>query len=193
MGVMKRIKIVGVVSALSGLLLSCGGPLVGVTVVDERTALENQVLGSYQKLNEEVLLVASVRYINPQGKLVPRTAVPPKKLKAIRSLQRSAFNQDDIHQLKSAGIVGENNTGGLTLLSRDKIKQGEKAFVENLIREENEDRAVLMRRIIETNEKLTEQDLPKIRKTFAALNRDKARQGDLIQLDNGEWVPKSAR
>ncbi len=190
---MKRIKIVGVVSALSGLLLSCGGPLVGVTVVDERTALENQVLGSYQKLNEEVLLVASVRYIDPQGKLVPRAAVPPEKLKAIRGLQRSAFNQDDIHQLKSAGIVGENNTGGLTLLSRDKIKQGKEAFVENLIREENEDRAVLMRRIIETNEKLTEQDLPKIRKTFAALNRDKARQGDLIQLDNGEWVPKSAR
>ena len=26
-------------------LTACGGPLVGVTVVDERTALENQVLG----------------------------------------------------------------------------------------------------------------------------------------------------
>ena len=44
---------------------ACGGPLVGVTVVDERTALENQVLGTYQELNQEVMLVASVRYIDP--------------------------------------------------------------------------------------------------------------------------------
>jgi len=29
-----------------GWLTACGGPLVGVTVVDERTALENQVLGT---------------------------------------------------------------------------------------------------------------------------------------------------
>ena len=31
---------------LLALLAGCGGPLVGVTVVDERTALENQVLGA---------------------------------------------------------------------------------------------------------------------------------------------------
>ena len=37
-------------------LVACRGPLVGVTVVDERTALENQVLGSYEELEEEVLL-----------------------------------------------------------------------------------------------------------------------------------------
>ncbi len=38
---------------LLAVLVGCGGPLVGVTVVDERTALENQVLGTYQELNQE--------------------------------------------------------------------------------------------------------------------------------------------
>ncbi|HSF58812.1 MAG TPA: hypothetical protein VLD83_12135, partial [Candidatus Binatia bacterium] len=54
---------------LPAFLTACGGPLVGVTVVDERTALENQVLGTYQELNQQVMLVASVRYIDSKGKL----------------------------------------------------------------------------------------------------------------------------
>jgi len=62
-------------------LPGCGGPLVGVTVVDERTALENQVLGTYEELNQEVLLVASVRYIDPKGKLKPTPKIPPGKKK----------------------------------------------------------------------------------------------------------------
>jgi len=57
----------------------CSGPLVGVTVVDERTALENQVLGTYKELNQEVLLLASVRYIDPKGKLKPTPEIPPGK------------------------------------------------------------------------------------------------------------------
>lgn len=190
---MRRSGLAGVFSAAIGVLWGCGGPLVGVTVVDERTALENQVLGSYEELNEEVLLVASVRYIDPKGKLVERPPLPPGKVKAIRAIQRSAFNKDDIDRLKSLGVLGENNQGGLTLLAPDKVEPGKEAFVENLLKEENTDRDVLMRRIIETNEKLAEEDLPKVRKTFAALNRDKARPGDLIQLDIGEWVQKPAK
>ncbi len=180
----------GVVLSLAGFLLGCGGPLVGVTVVDERTALENQVLGSYQELNQEVLLVASVRYIDPKGKLVPSPEVPPKKKEAIRALQRSAFNKDDIDRLKTLGILGENKDGGITLRAVEKIESGQTSFVENLVQEENTDREVLMRRIIQTNENLSEKDMAAVRQTFAALNRDKARPGEVIQLENGKWVQK---
>ena len=65
---MNRYHKKSIIWCLGGLLVGCSGPLVGVTVVDERTALENQVLGTYQELNQEVLLVASVRYIDPKGK-----------------------------------------------------------------------------------------------------------------------------
>jgi len=57
-----------IVVVLGFFLTGCGGPLVGVTVVDERTALENQVLGTYQELNQQVMLVASVRYIDSISK-----------------------------------------------------------------------------------------------------------------------------
>lgn len=168
----------------------CGGPLVGVTIVDEKTALENQVLGTYQELNQEVLLVASVRYIDPAGRLVPQPPVPPGKEAAIRAMQRSAFNKDDIDRLKAEGLLGENREGGLTILAPEKVSADRRAFVKNLVEEENADRETLMQRVLATNETFTPQDLPKIRRTFATLNRDRARSGDWIQRDDGQWTRK---
>jgi hypothetical protein len=175
---------------LLALLAGCGGPLVGVTVVDERTALENQVLGTYQELNQQVMLVASVRYIDPKGKLKQAQELPPGKKEVVRALQRVSFNKDDLNRYKSLGIIGENNEGGVTLLEPEKIPQAERAFVENLVKEENEDRLIIMSRIIETNETLSPTDLPRVHKMFAALNRDKALKGERIQLDNGTWIQK---
>jgi len=186
----RHILLHGILALCSVATFGCSGPLVGVTVVDEKTALENQVLGTYQELSQEVLLVASVRYIDPEGKLVARAALPPGKETAIRAMQRSAFNKDDIDRLKAEGILGENNEGGITIVSPDKIAPDHHAFVRNLVEEENTDREVLMQRILATNEKLTQQDMPKIRRTFAALNRDRARPGDFMQLEEGQWIRK---
>ena len=172
------------------LLAGCGGPLVGVTVVDERTALENQVLGTYQELNQQVMLVASVRYIDPKGKLKQTQELPPGKKDVVRALQRVSFNKDDLNRYKSLGIIGENNEGGITLLEPGKVEPADRAFLENLLKEENEDRAAIMSRIIETNETLSSTDLPRVHKMFAALNRDKALKGERIQLDNGKWIQK---
>jgi hypothetical protein len=177
-------------SLLLALLTGCGGPLVGVTVVDERTALENQVLGTYQELNQQVMLVASVRYIDPKGKLKQTQELPPGKKDVVRALQRVSFNKDDLNRYKSLGVIGENNEGGITLLEPEKVEPADRAFVDNLIKEENVDRAAIMSRIIETNETLSSTDLPRVHKMFAALNRDKALKGERIQLDSGKWIQK---
>jgi len=175
---------------LLSVLTGCGGPLVGVTVVDERTALENQVLGTYQELNQEVMLVASVRYIDPKGKLKQTAELPPGKKEVTRALQRISFNKDDLNRFKAMGLVGENIKGGISLLSPEKVPAEDKAFLDNLLKEENEDRLVVMHRVVETNETLTPQDLPKVHKMFAALNRDKALKGEWVQLENEQWIQK---
>jgi len=185
-----RVRWYGVVTLSLVLSTGCEGPLVGVTVIDERTALENQVLGTYQELKQEVLLVASVRYIDPKGKLKKSPEIPAGKKRVIRALQRSSFNKDDLDSLKQRGVLGENNEGGLTFLDRKQVAPAQVAFVNNLVAEENEDRTVVMTRVIETNEKLSEKDLPRVKKMFAALNRDKAPIGHMIQIDDGTWVKK---
>ena len=172
-------------------LTGCTGNLVEVTVVDERTALENQILGTYEELNKEVLLVSSVRYIDPKGKLKKAKTMPAGKKKTIRALQRMSFNKDDIDQLKATGILGENNRGGISLLKPKDVTADKKAFTDALIKQENSDREVVMLRVIATNENLTKKDLTKVKKMFASLNRDKAIKGDMIQQEDGTWTKKA--
>ena len=75
-------------------------------------------------------------------------------------------------------------------MTPEKIKPKDREFVENLLKEENTDRVVIMNRVIETNETLTQKDLPKVYAMFAALNRDKAVNGEWIQLESREWIQK---
>ena len=172
-------------------LAGCGGELVdiNVTIVDQKTALENQILGSFEELSNEVLLLASVRSIDEEGKLKPVTEIPKGKLRALRAMQRQEFNRDDIQEFKQTLCAGEGNDGTLKFFdnARTKTDAKFKEFAEAIIAEENEDRLIILQRIVATNENFTEQDLPKIRKISASLNRDNAKPGEKIQQENGDW------
>ena len=88
-------------------LTACGKLLgVDVTIVDQKTALENQILGSYEELGKEMLLLASVRSVDEEGKLKTVAEIPPGKREAIRAMQRQEFNRDDIQDFKKTGIAG---------------------------------------------------------------------------------------
>ena len=73
--------------------------------------------------------MASVRYLDSDGKLKKTPELPPGKKEAIRALQRSSFNKDDIDRYKQRQVLGENFSGGITLLAPDKLDHQEKPFV----------------------------------------------------------------
>jgi len=184
----------GLAQGLVLLFLAACGKLVdvNVTVVDQKTALENQILGSYEELGDEMLLLASVRSVDEEGKLKSVQAVPPGKMKAIRALQRQEFNRDDIQNFKQAGIAGEGNEGLLVFFEDERTRGDEefRKFATSLIAEENEDRITLLERAIATSPSFKEGDLPRVQKIFASLNRDNARKGDKIQREDGAWEVK---
>jgi uncharacterized protein YdbL (DUF1318 family) len=175
-------------------LSACIGKLadVNVTVVDEKTALENQILGSYEELGNDMTLLASVRSVDESGKLKSVPEIPPGKRKAIRAMQRKEFNRDDIANFKKLGCAGEGNDGLLVFMETDKTKTDPKfkKFVQAIVQEENEDRLITLNRIVATNENFSEGDLPKVQKISASLNRDNAKPGEKIQNESGEWVVK---
>ena len=162
---------------------------VNVTIVDQKTALENQILGSYEELGNEVLLLASVRSVDEEGKLKPATEIPQGKLNALRAMQRQEFNRDDIQEFKKSLIAGEGNDGLLKFFATQRTKTDAKfkEFATAIIAEENEDRLVILKRIVATNENFTERDLPKVQKISASLNRDNAKPGEKIQQETGAW------
>ena len=165
---------------------------MNVTIVDQKTALENKILGSYEELGNEVLLLGSVRSVDEEGKLKPVIEVPKSKRLALKAMQRQEFNRDDIREFKSALCVGEGNDGLLKYFENERtLKDSDyKKFVVAMIKEENEDRLTILQRIIATNENFSDKDLPKVQKISASLNRDNAHAGDKIQLDDGAWSTK---
>ena len=122
-------------------LEGCGGKLVdvNVTIVDQKTALENQILGSYEELGNDVLLLASLRSVDEEGKLKPATEIPKGKLRALRAMQRQEFNRDDIQGFKQTLCAGEGNDGYLKFFDNERTKTDAqfKEFAEAIIAEEN--------------------------------------------------------
>ena len=165
---------------------------VNVTIVDQKTALENQILGSYEELGNDVLLLASVRSVDEEGKLKPAVEIPKGKLNALRAMQRQEFNRDDIQEFKKNLVAGEGNDGLLKFFETERTKTDAqfKEFVITIIAEENEDRLVILKRIVATNENFTDKDLPKVQKISASLNRDNANPGEKIQLEDGNWTTR---
>ncbi len=176
------------------LLFSACGKLVDVdvTVIDQKTALENQILGSYEELGNEMVLLASVRSVDENGKLKPVIKTPPAKLKAIKAMQRMEFNRDDIQRFKKMGVAGEKNDGFLNFFETEDTQNDQqfKIFAQTILDEENQDRETVLKRVIATNIRFSPQDLPKVKKVYANLNRDNALSGEKIQLEDGTWTTK---
>ncbi len=193
----KRSNILPVLT-LALCISGCTLAKVDVNVVSERTSLENQVLGTYNSLSEDMLLVASVRGVSPTGKIDAPPRHTPEQADATRAMETIAFHVDDIEIFKRFGWVGENQEGLLTPFTREtpKVASEElKSFAANysdaefqqVVKEVNQAREVLMMRVVQTNENFTAKDLPAIRKVFAKINRQNSAPGSKVQEADGKW------
>jgi len=168
-----------------------------VNVVSERTALENQVLGTYNALNEDAMLVASVRGVTPTGEIEVRPEQSPEQQQAVEAMQVLGFHQDDVQNLKTLGWVGENRQGVLSAfpMQSGNVPDGLEEFAARFSQEEfsfvlqevNQARETIMRQVIQTNESFTEQDLDRIREVFWRMHAEQALPGEKVQATDGTW------
>ncbi|MBW1778346.1 MAG: DUF1318 domain-containing protein [Deltaproteobacteria bacterium] len=183
------------------LFLGCTLAQVNVEVLSERTAMENQILGTYNALDDEMLLLASVRAVDASGAF---QATPPKsreQQEAVTALQVLAFHADDLAAFKRLGWVGENNQGLLTPFPMEKKDVPEdlkdlagryqKEEFEFVVSEINNARERVMRRVIELNDNLTDADWPSVRSIFGKLNAENALPGEKVQNEDGTWRIRS--
>ena len=87
---------------------------IDINIVGSRSVLENQVLGTYKELNNDMLMLASVRAMDASGRLVAQPPLSDDKRQALAALQSRAFNKDDVERFKEVGWAGENRQGLLT-------------------------------------------------------------------------------
>jgi len=190
--------------ALIGIMLVCivGCSLaeVKVEVMSERTALENQVLGTYNALDREMLLVASVRGVDSRGRIKKPAKQSQEHKDAVTALQILSFHADDLQTFKQLGWAGENNQGLVEVFQMNKadIPESLKDFSERFKPEEfnhvvsqiNGSREIIMHRVIDMNENLSSDDMPEIRRIFGRLNTENALPGEKVQQPDGIWTVK---
>ena len=154
----------------------------------EKTALENQILGTYQQVEEDVWMVASVRAANPDSQIT----LSEEKRTVLTAIQNREFNKDDVEEFRRDGVAGESANGYLEIRPHERVNTDPeyKKLVERIVEEENRDRKIIMQRIIDINPNIQASDQAEVEKVFAKLNQDSAKPGEWIQLAGGEWVRK---
>jgi uncharacterized protein YdbL (DUF1318 family) len=171
------------------LAVSCTIKPPELAITSEKTALENQIMGSYARITEDVWMVASAR--GPENDSAGVT-IDEDRMRAVRAMQRQLFNADEVEEFLEAGAFGEGNDGFLVAMEEgmDALEPRTLRVAETVLREENLDRRVLMERVIEVNDNLTEADFSAVQATFAARSRDAAAPGTWVQTNEGTWVRK---
>ena len=174
---------------LLGLLLGgCAIRLPKITATGERTALENQIVGSYKVIEEEAWMVASLRSdLSPDS-----ITLTEQKRRVLEAFQRQRFNADDVTAFKRDGTNGESMDGLLEIIDNQKYTSDStyRVLVDKIVTEENEDRQLIMRRIIELHPEIDPDDRARVGYVYARLKQENSPAGTWVQEADGSWKKK---
>lgn len=159
-----------------------------VISVDQKTQLENQILGTFSDLQKDLVLVQSVR-----GEGQSEAPLPPAQREALLAMMNRQYNADDVAELKQEGVAGERKDGLLEFFPNEKTRasQSFEASAQRVIEEENHDRRVFTQRVIAINPNLSEKDAPAVAEMLYRLNIEGSPAGTRVQDATGAWTTKT--
>mgnify|MGYP005846472729 CR=1 FL=1 len=175
----------GVLLSMVCLCLGCSIKTPEITLTGEKTALENQILGSFEQLATQNLLTTSSRIASDRS-------VGEQDESVFQAMQNQKFNKDEIDELKRDKVIGENNRGYLEILGNDQYDKDPiyKKIVDQLVADENRDRHIIYQRLAAVNTDAASATSAQQGATFAKMQIEKALPGTMIQLENGQWMEK---
>lgn len=185
---MKTVQLLWVGAVMALVIIGCSVHAPDIRVTGDKTALENQILGTYEEINGDTWMIASTRAVDNR-----RAQTSEEKKKVLQAVQNRKFNKDEVDEFKRKGIIGENNQGLLEIVNMAAVENNPdlKARIVTLLEEENHDRQVIYERVIELNESAAEAGLNKVNSVFGKLNRDNAEPGSWVQMPDGMWLQKA--
>ncbi len=163
---------------------------VGGTVATP-TALENQMLGVYEDLDEDLVYASSVR---SRDKTPFSTDSVRSEALAARSLQ--LFNRDELSEFKSAGCIAETLSAELVKHKCSAEDDSSAVFEERrmrIIRDENRAREKLVRWAAyllarkKGRNTIEARKIQELRKTYYRMLKEGAGKGHIFQRPDGSF------
>ncbi|NQS98215.1 MAG: DUF1318 domain-containing protein [candidate division Zixibacteria bacterium] len=150
--------------------------------------MENQIVGFFRMIEEEAWMVASLR----AASLPDSIALTEGKRRVLQAFQRQRFNADDIADFKRSGVIGEKTDGFLEIIPSPQYEgdSAYRALVDRVTLQENEDRTLIMRRIVEMHPEIDPEDRIKVGEVYARLKQEASPSGTWIQQSDGSWKRK---
>jgi len=136
-------------------------------------------------------LFESLLGVSPAFAQESEVAAPEVTSPAIRRIIASrASRVAELDRYKSQGLIGENKDGLVEPRNLESVQDLKtRAEIQRLVKAENADREELFREIAAAKGVDLSQ-LPRIRETYAATLRDRAKPGEWIQMPDGTWKQK---
>lgn len=159
-------------------MFSCTVKMPDIKITGEKTTLEKQILGEYLSIEETEWMLISER---GSDNINFETASNRKIIEAVR---KRLFLLDEVNEYKIKGFFGEDTTGYITIVSKDKIEgilPKDLDRINLILENENSSRKVII------NEVSNKYSYTETKKAFYNLNIDKSPKGTLIRNFEGKW------
>ncbi|MCB9228881.1 MAG: DUF1318 domain-containing protein [Deltaproteobacteria bacterium] len=153
-----------------------------------KTELEEQVLGSWQKIDHDLILMSTVRGEGSSS----RSTHPYEQAKKNR-----AFNQDDLDELRDQQIIGERYDGHVVILDQSITgvipSDGSlQKLAKIIVAEENRDRKILWENGTSASHATGAAQVDSSRKIWTQDLRKHLKAGVWYQNEAQKWVRKAA-
>lgn len=175
-----------------GLTLGASAGCVRIAAsVAHPTALERQLLGEYDRLDEELVWASSVR--GPRSDAVVGFETLRAEAIEQRAIQR--YNEDDLEELKNARCIAESLDAHVVVRTCARVEKDEatRRLITRVVREENTARdAILLFAAHEIARRggrvaPAPAELAELQKTYARLLREAAKPGQLAEQGPGDF------
>lgn len=165
-----------------------------VIITSEKTALENQLLGSTEKITDDPVSTAAVwsaatgydqGLYNLADTSVTSDEAARRRL-MLAQIRRQTM-QEYIAQLKRSGLLGERNDGFLRVMSDTTAQYDALA---RMVEAENRDRSVIMEFYGRSQGMTTEEELSAAKANFAEIMARVSPTGTWVENMQGDWSRK---
>ncbi len=188
------LRIIVSIAAMILALSSCTIKPPDVIITSEKTALENQLLGSTVKITDDPVSTAAVwsaamRFDQSPFVLSDTSASSEEasRRRLIIAQIRRQTMQEYIARLKRSGYIGERHDGFLKIMS-DTVGQSD--AIARMVEAENNDRSIIIEFYGRSQGMTTDEELSAIRANFAEMMGRVSPTGTWIEDGQGGWTRK---